>query len=514
MNLLLGHAVPNPVESILRRGSYLALLLSAASWAQTYKYDFGSGKVQAGYTQVTAATMYSAGRGYGFETGSKLACDDRGGADALRSDFCTSTDDFFRFSVKVPQGNYNLTVHFGDPGGSSETTVQTENHRFLFDRVATSNGQTLSKTITVNRREPRSTDGSVTMSINDRERTYYTWDDKLTIWFYGTRKAVAGIELTPVNDAVTVFLCGNSTVVDQLDAGNDGWCSWGQVIGRFFKPGVAIANYAESGLTSGSFLAQKRLTKILAEAKPGDYVFVEFGHNDQKTAQGVSSYPGNLKTFRDQILAKKAIPIFVTPTARNGDTDPKTSIGGLAETMRKTAKSLGVPHIDLNAMVIQVIKALGAQRGTMYKDVSHFTYYGGYEVARSVAKGITELDNSLTPFLLNDLPVFDPTKPDPVNVLTTPGVPTVSISRAARFTGGYSIAVRGDRIEYATPADQATEIVLLSLDGRVVRRQALPPAQTSGVARWDDPGSLRSGVYMAILKNSGTTVAQATYSRM
>lgn len=389
-----------------------------AGWcgAQTYKYDFGpaGASAAAGFTAVNPTQIYSSTSGFGFEK-SGVACHDKGG-DPLAGDYCTQGGEFM-FSVKIPQGNYQLTVHFGDPAGTSETTVKAENRRFLFDRVTTASGQTAMKSITVNRREARSVDGTVTMTLKDRELGYYTWDEKLTLRFSGRKPAVAGIELAKVDNAITWFLCGNSTVVDQLD---EGWAAWGQYITHFFKPGVSVANYAESGLTAPGFLSMRRLAKILADAKPGDYVAVEFGHNDQKNAADVSAYPANLKSFADQIKAKGCIPVFVTPTARETERDIRTSIGGLAQKMRDQAKNLDVALIDLNAMSIQMYQAYGtANTGKLFMDGTHYTDIGGYELARCVTKGLKELANTMTPFLVEG-PAFDPAKPDPVDFLTLP----------------------------------------------------------------------------------------------
>jgi lysophospholipase L1-like esterase len=397
--------------------------------AQSYKYDFGTAgsAVATGYVRVTPATLYSTAAGYGFEKAAGIpTCQDKGG-DALTGDFC-GADSEFLFSVKVPQGNYNLTVHLGDPSSTSETTVKAENRRLLFDRVTTSSGRLAVKTITVNRREAKSSDGTVTMTLKDRELGYYTWDEKLTLRFSGRKPAVAGVELVKVDNAITWFLCGNSTVVDQLDSAKEGWTAWGQDIGRFFKPGVAIANYAESGLTAAGFLSMNRLAKLLADSKPGDYVAVEFGHNDQKVASEADAYPNTLKSFADQIKAKGCIPVFVVPTAREGDTDPLTSIGGLAEKMRSEAKTLGVALIDLNKMVMQVMAAYGtADAHKCYMDGTHFTEIGGYELARCVAKGVKDLNNALSPFLLNDRPTLDPSKPDPIDYLTQLDPETVAL---------------------------------------------------------------------------------------
>jgi lysophospholipase L1-like esterase len=406
----------------------VAAIGAGVAGAQSFKYDFGpaGASAPAGFTAVGPAQLYSGTAGFGFEKGG-VTCTDKGG-DALAGDFCTQGSEFM-FSVKIPQGNYNLVVHFGDPSGASETTVKAENRRFLFDRVTTASGQSVSRTITVNRREARSVDGTVTMSLKDRELGYYTWDEKLTLRFSGRKPAVAGIELTKVDNAVTWFLCGNSTVVDQLD---EGWAAWGQYIPHFFKPGVSIANYAESGLTAGGFLSMRRLAKLLADSKPGDYVAVEFGHNDQKNSSDASAYPANLKSFADQIKAKGCIPIFVTPTARETERDPKTSIGGLAEKMREQAKNLNVALIDLNAMSIRMYQAYGtANTGKLFMDGTHYTDIGGYELAKCVTTGLKALDNSLVPSLAEG-PAFDPAKPDPVDFLTTQLPTSVQASRPGK----------------------------------------------------------------------------------
>lgn len=455
---------------VLMYSAFISAGLALEGAAQTYKFDFGPGKTEPGYTQVVAGTAYSPAMGYGFENGAGIACVDRGGSDALRGDHCTGPDDF-KFSVKVPQGNYRVTFNLGDAAGASETTVKAENRRLLFDRVVAAPGRTIARTITVNRREAKSVDGTVTMSLKDRELGYLTWDDKLTFQFTGGKPVISGLELVKTSDDITVFLCGNSTVVDQLDEAGEGWCSWGQIIPRFFKPGVSIANYAESGLTAGGFLSMKRLTKLLADSKPGDYVFVEFGHNDQKNAADAAAYANNLKSFRDQILEKRAIPIFVSPTSRDGDADPKTSIGGLAETMRETAKSLNVTLIDLNAMSITLMKALGAERKAAYMDVSHFTNFGAFELGRCMAKGIKELDNNLAPFLLGDIPVFDPAKPDPVNYLTTPG--TVSLIRNRSFASSQEAGVlrAATRAEFRAPGHGDAH----AADGKRIPKVMSPP---------------------------------------
>ncbi len=99
--------------------------------------------------QVVPATVYSKERGYGFDLGSAVSAVDRGGADPLRGDFCTSDKPFF-FSVDLPEGNYNVTVILGDQAGESTTTVKAESRRLMLEKVRTARGEFASRTFTVN----------------------------------------------------------------------------------------------------------------------------------------------------------------------------------------------------------------------------------------------------------------------------------------------------------------------------------------------------------------------------
>ncbi|MBN1128407.1 MAG: rhamnogalacturonan acetylesterase [Chitinispirillaceae bacterium] len=422
---------------------------------------------------------------------------DRGGNDALRRDYLTTSDELF-FSLAVPQGNYDVTVIFGDASGATATTVKTENRRLLFERVSTNPGVFVSKTVTVNRREVKSIDGTVTMSIKDRELDYYTWDKVLTLRFSGKKPAICGVEIVKNDNVTTLFLCGNSTVVDQMD---EPWCSWGQMIPFFFSQGVTVANYAESGLTSGGFLSMKRLDKILADAKSGDYVFVEFGHNDQKTTADVASYPNNLKTFSDKIKAKGAVPVFVTPTARQGENDPLTSVGGLAQTMRKTAGSLGVTFIDLNQMVIDLHKALGSDTKYLYmhtaNDQTHFCEYGGYELARCVMKGLEEKFPLLKNSFISEYTTFNPSQPDPLDCLTREKDP-VAINTLAKKAAADELHCTFDARTFSIRINgtgDGARLEMYSLSGRRVFRSDLRPGLNTFVVGLP-LSELNSGCYL------------------
>ena len=390
--------------------------------AENYKFDFGEGPVAAGYTQVKANTKYSDSQGYGFESGT-VSSVDRLWDDDLTTDFLTAKGDMV-FSVALPQGNYEVTFILGDGENESETTVWAENRKLMLDRITLAGGVFSRQTVSLRRMETRSMDGSVTMSIKDREKDYRTWDKKLTFVISGKAPAVAGIEIKRNDNVITLWLCGNSTVVDQITAP---WAGWGQMAPGFFKSSLAIANYAESGLTASGFYSMKRLAKILAEVKKGDFVTVQFAHNDQKNQNDVNNYEATLTKYANEIKAKGATPLFVTSTARQNETDPKTAVGGLPERMRALGKKLGVTVLDLNQHSITLGKALGGNKEKMYmytaSDKTHFCEYGAYELARANIEEIKAKVPELAKHLRDDHEAFDSSKPDPLDVLTRAKTP-------------------------------------------------------------------------------------------
>ena len=201
--------------------------------------------------------------------------------------------------------------------------------------------------------------------IKPRERQKLNWDDKLTLEFNGDAPQLSELIIEKVNNVPTVFLCGNSTVVDQ---DNEPWASWGQMIPRFFNDSICFANYAESGESANTFIGAGRLKKALTQMKPGDYIFMEFGHNDQKQkGPGKGAYYSfmtSLKTFIDEARARGAYPVLVTPTQRRSfDENGKIrdTHEDYPEAMRWLAAKENVPLIDLNEMTRTLYEAMGVE---------------------------------------------------------------------------------------------------------------------------------------------------------
>src|ERR1019366_466816 len=184
------------------------ILFSTNAQVTSYKFDFGSGKVAKGYLQVLPSTVYSKETGYGFDFGSSVTAIDRGGKDALKSDFVTSDQPFY-FSVDLPQGNYKVTVTLGDLKEKTVTTVRAESRRLMLENIETKPGEFVTKTFAVNRKE-RQINASSKVGLKDRELTKLDWDDKLTFEFNNARPCICAMEITKVTDVLSIFLAGNS----------------------------------------------------------------------------------------------------------------------------------------------------------------------------------------------------------------------------------------------------------------------------------------------------------------
>jgi lysophospholipase L1-like esterase len=402
------------------------------------KFDFGNGKTAQGYTRVRVSDLYSRQPGYGFEPGAPIQETDRGG-DALTGDFAVS-ESVFRFSAAVPEGNYRITVTLGDTGSESVATVKSERGRLMLENIKTPKGKTEKYTFTANVRFPVLSPGNA-VKLDSREwndatgaALTYTWDEKLTIQFMDSRPCVCAVEIESVDDAVTVFLIGDSTVTDQ---GGENAGSWGQMLPRWFGPEVVIANHAESGETMKAFRFQRRWDKVMDFIKPGDYVVMQFGHNDSKSSGHDAMWPENDKagdwvsthseanTDYKWLLAVNAveikrrggIPVIVSPITRISRTAGKADLashGDYPKAAREAAELANCAFIDLNAMSVDVMNALGTViTPAAYTDGTHTSLYGGYLLSRCVVEGMKKANLNIVRYLRPDCDSFDPKNPKP-----------------------------------------------------------------------------------------------------
>jgi lysophospholipase L1-like esterase len=317
--------------------------------------------------------------------------------------------------------------------------VKAESRRLMLENIQTEAGAVVEHTFMVNVRTPWIA-GTDSIRRKSREYGYLNWDNKLTLEFNGKAPSVAGIRIRKAPDNITtVFLAGNSTVVDQE---NEPYASWGQMITRFFDNQMVVANYAESGEALISFKGARRLDKILSVMKPGDYLFIQFGHNDQKRrGEGIgpwTSFTDLLNEFVTRAREKGGIPVLVTPMQRRSFNEDGVIVpthGDYPAALRKVAETQNVPLIDLQKMSKVLYEAWGPElskkafvqypantfpgQTTKLADNTHFNNYGAYQIALCVIKGIREAEPNLAGHL-TVAPEIDLTNPSPFDSFAVP----------------------------------------------------------------------------------------------
>lgn len=330
----------------------------------------------------------------------------------------------------IPDGNYHITIEVGSSSEKGHTVIRGESRRLFFNAIETKKGVFKKVSFTINKRNTLISDNEM-VKIKERERNKLNWDNHLTLEFAGLNPKVSEMEVRQVTDVTTIFLCGNSTVVDQ---DNEPWASWGQIIPAYFNEQVSFANYAESGESANTFVAALRLKKIMSVIKPGDYVFIEFGHNDQKqTGEGKGPYLHYYNTLLQMVTEtreKGGFPVLLTPTQRRSFNNQGKIIdthGEYPEAMRKLAADLKVPLIDLHSDTRILYEALGEENSKRafvhypantftnqpiaLEDNTHFNAYGANLIAKCVIEGIIKHNLPIKQYLRKGHKGWSPSKP-------------------------------------------------------------------------------------------------------
>lgn len=344
---------------------------SSAQSGSVWKFDFGSGAVQSGYIQVLPTTAYNPGTGYGF-VNTALTSVDRGAPDSLRGDYIASPRPF-TFYANVTPGNYDVTVITGDNAGTSNTSIKSEGERIITQQIAIPSGQFSTYTVTVRVKS----------------------DGVLDLTFYGSAPKVCSIEIAQATTAITLFIAGDSTVTDQTDTV---YAGWGQMYTSFLEQGVAVGNYADSGESSTSFWTPFYDQNIQPALQAGDYLFIQFGHNDEK-ALTLAQYYAGLKRYVDDAKAKGAKPVLITPVERNiwSGGVLTHSHGDFPATMKQLGIDTDTPCIDLTTSSYNLWSSLGQTVATTYfypGDHTHPNQAGAMKIAGLVRDGVLALNLS------------------------------------------------------------------------------------------------------------------------
>ena len=224
---------------------------------------------------------------------------------------------------------------------------------------------------------------------------------------------------------VRIFLIGDSTMADKSLIGNPER-GWGQVFPLFFNEDVEIENHARNGRSTKSFLAEGRWQTVVDRLQPGDYVFIQFGHNDSKNndstrfADARTLYRDNLIRFIREARSKQAVPVLLTPVTRRSFDSKGILVdkhGEYPVVVREVAVSEQVDLIDMHKKSMQLVERLGVDGSKklflqiqpgLYsalingkEDNTHFTFTGARLMAALAAEGLREIHSPLASFLKN-----------------------------------------------------------------------------------------------------------------
>lgn len=217
----------------------------------------------------------------------------------------------------------------------------------------------------------------------------------------------------------TVYTIGDSTMANKKDPDRNPEHGWAQVLQPFFKDNIVIENKAVNGRSTKSFINEKRWDSIYKKLKKGDYVFIEFGHNDEKIEDSTrytnphTSYRYNLIKFVKESREKGAIPILLTSIARRNFNEKGVLVpthGEYPLETRLTAQEYKVPFIDLEYYTELLEQSYGPEKSKQLHlhfkagenayydkdkaDDTHLSLLGATKIAQIVVDQIKLLDDS------------------------------------------------------------------------------------------------------------------------
>ncbi len=243
---------------------------------------------------------------------------------------------------------------------------------------------------------------------------------------------------------ITIFMIGDSTMANKPLEGGNLERGWGHVLGGFFSEDICVENHARNGRSSKSFIDEGLWEVVINRVKPGDYVFIQFGHNDEKPQEERHTDPGttfddNLRRFVNETRAKGGIPVLFNAIVRrnfrenenavaeddyrkvkldaaaaDGDTLIDTH-GAYLESPRRVAEELDVPFVDMNRITHDLVQGLGAEGSKQLfmwvpegvcaacpqgrQDNTHLNVYGARTIAGLTVDAIAEAVPALAPFV-------------------------------------------------------------------------------------------------------------------
>lgn len=306
-----------------------------------------------------------------------------------RASSCSGTE----CSFTVPPGTYEIIVTLGSRTGAADTGLDVEGRRTVLAPVATAAGELERLSVTVDVRTPE--------TMPDGQEGQGT--PGLQVYLTGSAPALAAIRVTPRPHTPQLFIISDSTAADWLDGPKRGW---GQELPQYFRSGISVANYADSGSSTVSWLSNPALFATVQQLiEPGDEVLIQLAHNDKTTPD--TTYRANLEALVHGVRSRGGKPVLVTPPVRHlfnpdGTLTPSALIVNnlgvdLPAVMRQVAAAERMPLLDLTADSAALLENLGLTASwPLYvgtdsnpADHTHFNPYGATVISGLVAKEMT-----------------------------------------------------------------------------------------------------------------------------
>lgn len=249
---------------------------------------------------------------------------------------------------------------------------------------------------------------------------------------------------TDTRDVTTIFMIGDSTMANKPLDGDNPERGWGQMLPGFFTEDIRVDNHARNGRSSKSFIDEGLWEQVRTQIRKGDYVFIQFGHNDEKPKPDRHTDPGttfdaNLRRFVEETRAKGGIPVLFNSIVRRNFFDNKNAVtdddlrrekvegtslegdtlidthGAYLESPRRVAAELDVPFVDLNRLTHDLVQDMGREASKSLfcwvpantyaacpkgrQDNTHLNIYGARHVARLAVGALAEAVPALKPYV-------------------------------------------------------------------------------------------------------------------
>lgn len=231
------------------------------------------------------------------------------------------------------------------------------------------------------------------------------------------------LSFTKTQDKIKIYLIGDSTIAEKA-RNKFPEMGWGVPFTWFFNENAIVDNRARNGRSTKSFIEEGLWGKVLDSLKAGDYVLIQFGHNDEvptkRSATTPEQFQNNLRRYVNETRAKKAHPVLITPVARRKFDEAGKIIDthkDYAQLVKNVANELDVPFIDLNSLSLSLLQDFGDDKSKLLflhlaeaqnpnypkgaKDDTHFNELGARYMAELVTRELRKINSPLVQYLVN-----------------------------------------------------------------------------------------------------------------